>query len=111
MVPAWIPPGQQFWAVATGIFHLLAGIAILSGVLAVLASRLLTGMLITFGALIWAPSLFAAPHEHMVWGGNAMNLALTGAAWVIADSIASRHEQVKLSKTPEAVAGVTSPPA
>jgi uncharacterized membrane protein YphA (DoxX/SURF4 family) len=93
MVPAWIPPGQQFWAVATGIFHLLAGLAILSGVLDVLASRLLTAMLIAFGALIWAPSVFATPHEHFVWAANAINLALAGAAWVIADYIASRHEQ------------------
>lgn len=91
MVPAWIPLGQQFWAVATGTFHLLAGLAILSGILAVAASRLLTAMLVTFGALVWAPSLFAAPHEHMVWAGNAINLALTGAAWVIADSLAHRE--------------------
>jgi uncharacterized membrane protein len=101
MVPAWIPLGQQFWAVATGIFHLLSGIAILSGVLAVLASRLLTAMLVTFGALVWAPSLFATPHEHVVWAGNAINLALAGAAWVIADYIASRHEQVQSQQESE----------
>jgi uncharacterized membrane protein YphA (DoxX/SURF4 family) len=92
MVPSWIPPGQRFWAVATGIFHLLAGIAILSGVLDVLGSRLLTLMLAIFGALVWAPALFAQPREHMVWAGNAVNLALTGAAWVVADSIA-RHRR------------------
>jgi uncharacterized membrane protein YphA (DoxX/SURF4 family) len=90
MVPAWLPPGQRFWAMATGTAHLLAGIAVLSGILAALASRLLTAMLITFGALVWAPSLFAHPGEHMVWAGNAINLALIGAAWVVADSIASR---------------------
>jgi uncharacterized membrane protein YphA (DoxX/SURF4 family) len=95
MVPAWIPPGQQFWAVGTGIFHLLAGIAILSGVLDVLASRLLTAMLIAFGALIWAPALFATPHEHFVWAANAINLALAGAAWVIADYVANGHEQLQ----------------
>jgi hypothetical protein len=43
--------------VATGIAHLLAGIAILSGVLAVLASRLLTAMITIFGARVWARSL------------------------------------------------------
>src|ERR1044071_2097046 len=61
MVPGWIPPGQQFWAVATGVAHLLAGLAILSGVLDVLGSRLLTVMLAAFGALVWAPALFAQP--------------------------------------------------
>ncbi|HEX4770909.1 MAG TPA: DoxX family membrane protein [Bryobacteraceae bacterium] len=90
MVPKWIPPGQHFWAVATGIFHLLAGLAILTGVLDSLGSRLLTLMLIVFGALVWLPRLVTAPHAHMSWAGNAIHLALTGAAWVIADAIASR---------------------
>jgi uncharacterized membrane protein YphA (DoxX/SURF4 family) len=94
MVPKWIPPGQQFWAVVTGAAHVLAGIAILSGTLAGLASRLLTAMLVGFGALVWAPSLFANPRDHMVWAGNAINLALIGAAWIIADSIASRQERI-----------------
>lgn len=95
MVPKWIPPGQMLWAVATGVAHLLAGVAILSGVLDVPASRLLTAMLVTFGALVWLPALFAQPHEHMVWAANAINLALIGAAWVVADSIASRREQAR----------------
>lgn len=96
MVPGWIPPGQRFWAVATGVFHLLAGVAILSGVLDVLGSRLLTVMLALFGALVWAPRLFAQPHEHTVWAGNAFNLAVVGAAWVVADSIASRRSRAKI---------------
>jgi uncharacterized membrane protein len=87
MVPKWLPPGQQFWAILTGIAHLLAGISILSGVLANLAGRLLTLMLLTFGALVWLPMLFADPRAHMTWAGNAINLALAGAAWIIADSI------------------------
>ncbi|MFP5262638.1 MAG: hypothetical protein ACLGJB_12095 [Blastocatellia bacterium] len=103
MVPKWIPPGRQFWAVATGVAHLLAGVAILSGVLAVLASRLLTLMLVTFGALVWAPSLFARPREHMAWAGNAINLALIGAAWVVADSITNRRKQAQDQQDTEAV--------
>lgn len=99
MVPKWMPPGQQFWAVATGVAHLLAGVAILSGVLDVLGSRLLTVMLAAFGALVWAPALYAQPREHVVWAGNAINLALVGAAWVVADSIA-RHR-----RPPEGLAG------
>ena len=89
-VPKWIPPGQRFWAWATGFFHLLAGLAIGSGVQAALASRLLTAMMAGFGALVWAPMVIAAP-SHFNWAGNAINLALVGAAWVIADSIASRR--------------------
>lgn len=89
-VPKWIPPGQRFWAWATGIFHLLAGLAIGSGLQAALASRLLTVMMIGFGVLVWAPRLIAEP-GHFNWAGNAINLALVGAAWVIADSIVSRR--------------------
>lgn len=103
MVPKWIPPDQQFWAVATGIAHLLAGVAILSGVLDVLGSRLLTVMLITFGVLVWAPALFAQPREHMAWAGNAINLALIGAAWVVADSLASRRRQTQTREGREAL--------
>ncbi len=98
MVPAWLPPGQRFWAAATGIAFLLAAISILSGVLASLASRLLTAMIIVFGALVWAPALFTYPHVHTVWAGNAINLALIGAAWVVADSICQSSE---VSESPQ----------
>lgn len=93
MTPSWIPPGQQFWAWATGVFHVLAGLAILSGVLAVLASRLYVAMCIGFGVFVWAPILVAAPDNHFNWAGNAINLALVGAAWVIADSISNRRSR------------------
>jgi uncharacterized membrane protein YphA (DoxX/SURF4 family) len=85
LVPAGLPLGQPFWALATGIGHMCAGLSIATGVLATLSSRLFTGMLIIFGALVWAPALFANPQTHMVWAGNTVNLAEIGAAWIIAD--------------------------
>lgn len=88
MVPAWLPPGQRFWALATGGAHVLAGLALLSGVRALLAARLLTAMFIGFGLFVWLPQPFSAPHEHISWAGNAINLALIGAAWAVADMIA-----------------------
>jgi len=87
MVPAWIPPGQRFWAMATGVFHLMAGASIIFGVLDLLAARLLTAMIIGFGILVWLPQIFRNPHNHMNWAGNVMNLALVGAAWIMADFI------------------------
>jgi len=63
----------------------LAAIAMLSGRSALLASRLLTTMLIGFGLLIWLPAPFADPHKLINWAGNAQNLAITGAAWIVAD--------------------------
>lgn len=84
-VPKWIPPGQMFWAVLTTIAFALAAIALLSGRVALLASRLLTLMLIGFGLLVWLPAPFAAPHQLINWAGNAQNLAITGAAWITMD--------------------------
>jgi uncharacterized membrane protein YphA (DoxX/SURF4 family) len=93
MVPKWTPPGQKFWALATGIGHLLAGIAIVTGIQAVLAGRLLTAMILGFGAFVWVPAVVATPKAHLAWAGNAINLAVAGAAWIVADAIASRRER------------------
>jgi uncharacterized membrane protein YphA (DoxX/SURF4 family) len=86
-VPAWIPPGQVFWAYATAAGHLAAAIAILSGIAARLAARLLTAMFIVFGVLVHAPLVFADPHTHFNWAANAINFALIGAAWLVAASV------------------------
>ena len=86
-VPAWLPPGQLFWACATGIAHWAAAVAIITGILASTGARLLTMMFIVFGLLVHAPSIFIDPASHLNWTANAINLALVGAAWIIADSI------------------------
>lgn len=91
MVPAWIPPGPMFWAVATGVLHAAAGIAIVSGFRAILAARLLAAMILVFEALIWLPDLAGEPGTHMVWAGNGVNLALAGATLVVADAVARRR--------------------
>src|SRR5438270_2398789 len=86
-VPAWIPLGQNFWAIATGVCFVLAGLALLSRILDVLAARCLALMLLVFSALDLAPRVFASPHDHVAWGGNAYNLAAVAAAWIVAESI------------------------
>ncbi len=90
-VPKWIPPGQMFWAVVTTIAFALAAIALLSGRSALLASRLLTLMLIGFALLVWLPAPFADPHKLINWAGNAQNLAITGAAWIVTDYLSQHH--------------------
>jgi uncharacterized membrane protein YphA (DoxX/SURF4 family) len=87
MVPKWLPPGQQTWALATGVADILAGLALLSNIATLLAARLLTAMFVGFGLLVWAPQIALHPAAHVVWAGNAINLALIGAAWVVADSL------------------------
>ncbi len=90
-VPKWIPPGQMFWAITTTIAFALAAIALLSGRSALLASRLLTAMIIGFGLLVWLPTLFADPHKLFNWAGNAQNLAIAGAAWIVADFLSQKR--------------------
>ncbi len=88
LVPKWLPPGQEFWAYATGVGHIAAGLAILAGVRARLAAILLTAMYASFTALVHLPMLLADPSSHFIWSENALNLALIGVAWVVADSLA-----------------------
>jgi len=35
--------------------------------------------------LVWLPAPFADPHALFNWAGNVQNLAITGAAWIVAD--------------------------
>ncbi|THD81957.1 MAG: DoxX family protein [Phenylobacterium sp.] len=87
LVPTWLPPSQLFWAYATGVAQIAAGLAILSGVQARLAAILLTAMYAVFGLLVHIPSVIAAPASHDNWAENAVNLLLLGAAWCVADSL------------------------
>ena len=89
LVPQWLPPTQEFWAYATGVGHIAAGVAILTGLQARLAAILLTAMYASFTPLIHAPMLLADPSSRINWSENALNLALIGAAWVVADSLAA----------------------
>ena len=84
-VPKWIPPGQRFWAVTTTIAFALAAIALLSGRSALLASQLLTVMIIAFGLLVWVPTPFADAHKLINWAGIAENFSIAGAAWIVTD--------------------------
>lgn len=88
-VPAWIPPNQMFWAVTTTIAFALAAIAILTNQQASLAARLLTLMIVLFGALIWVPAMVKHPQQHINWGGVAENFLIAGATWILADSLSA----------------------
>lgn len=91
LVPKWIPPGQMFWAIATTAAFALAGIALLTGAMALLASRLNTAMLVGFLLLIWLPALFANPHSFANWSEALETLAIAGSAWIVADFLGHRR--------------------
>lgn len=83
MVPAWIPPGGMFWALATGVAHIAGGLAILSRVQARLAATLLAAMYGGFALLLHAPRVAAAPTAHIEWIMLGIATSLSGAAWAI----------------------------
>ena len=93
MVPRWLPPTQEFWGYATGVCFVAAGVAILTGVRARLAAILLTVMLASFGLLANGPQLLADHSTHWNWSESALNLAVVGAAWVVADSLAQQRRE------------------
>lgn len=84
-VPNWLPPGQMFWAVATGVFYWLAAAAIALNIKATLAARLNTAMMFGFAVLAWGPIVWGRP-EHFTWAGTVITVTLASAAWIVADS-------------------------
>jgi len=91
LVPKWIPPGQMFWAIATTAAFALAAIALLTGFIALLASRLTTAMLVGFGLLVWLPALFADPHSFLNWTEGVETFGIAGTAWIVADFLSQRR--------------------
>jgi hypothetical protein len=82
LVPKWLPPTEVFWGYATGVGFIAAGVAILAGVQARLAAILLR----TSPCWCTGPMLLADPSGRMNRTKAAVNLAVTGAAGVVADS-------------------------
>jgi hypothetical protein len=85
LVPKWVPPSQMFWAVATTVLFALAAVALLTNRMALLASRLLTMMIVSFGLLVWVPLVLSDRHSHTNWSENAETFAIAGATWILAD--------------------------
>ena len=88
LVPKWLPPSQEFWGYLTGVAHIAAGVAILVGVQARRAAILLTIMFALFSVMVHIPMAITGATQ-WIWNENAVNLALIGAAWVVADSYAN----------------------
>jgi hypothetical protein len=85
LVPKWLPPTQMFWAVTTTVLFALAAVALLTNRMALLATRLLTLMLVMFGLLVWVPLILSDPHNSANWSETVETFAIAGAAWILAD--------------------------
>jgi hypothetical protein len=93
IVPKWMRFGS-FWAVLTGIAFFLAGCAICSGIMDVLAARLLALMLLLFEGFVEVPPIFIRAHNQATWGAAVYNLAAIGACWIFAEVVARRADLV-----------------
>ena len=92
IVPHWMSFGY-FWVVLSGIAFLLAGSAICSGIMDVLAARLLALMLLLFEGLVEIPPIFLRLHNQATWGAAVYNLAAIGACWIFAEFLVSRADR------------------
>lgn len=84
LIPSYIPFHVPL-GYATGAFHIAAGLGILFGVVPLLAATLETVMVGLFTVLIWVPTVLGTP-KPFDWTEFTASLAITGAAWVVAES-------------------------
>ena len=95
IVPHWMSFGY-FWAALTGIAFFLAGCAICSGIMDILAARLLALMLLLFEGFVEIPPIFSRLHNQPTWGAAVYNVTAIGACWIFAEFLASRANRGRI---------------
>jgi uncharacterized membrane protein len=86
LVPRWLP-WHVFWAYFTGFAFIAAGMAVITGVFARLAAVLSAVEIGLLTLLVWVPIITAAGAKTAYqWSETVVSVALTAAAWAVADS-------------------------
>jgi len=93
MVPEWMPGGQVFWAIATGVGHLAVGLGLIANRLAVPATRLGALMYVCFALFVWLIGAVTHPTEWLRWAGVAISLCMAAALWLVGDLLAARKAE------------------
>lgn len=83
VIPGWLP-AHLFWAYATGVLHIAAGLAILTGVRGRLAAVLAGAMFGSWVVLLHLPRAIAAGDHRSEWTSLFVALAMCGAGWLVA---------------------------
>jgi uncharacterized membrane protein len=83
VIPDWIPGSHVVWAYATGVAHVAAGLAMLSGVAARWAATLLGVMFSSWVLIVHVPRVIAHPQAQNEWTSLWVAVALSGGAWLI----------------------------
>ncbi len=101
MVPGWLPQ-RLFFAYLTGAGHLLAGIALVTGVLPRLAATLEAVMMSSFVVLVHVPMVLwhRAGEGHMNWTLMFVAASLASSAWAISGALKDRPWGLKASGRP-----------
>lgn len=86
LIPSWLPFHVPL-SYATGAAHFVAGLCILTGVLSRLAAVMEAVMVSLFTIIIWIPVVIAAPAMRGNWSEICVSAAISGAAWVVAESL------------------------
>ncbi len=91
MVPGWLPQ-RLFFAYLTGAGHLLAGIALVTGVLPRLAATLEAVMMSCFVLLVHIPMVLwhKAGEGHLNWTLLFVASSLASSAWAISGALKDR---------------------
>ena len=108
MVPEWLPE-RHFWAYLTGIGHLAAGLALVSGVLMRLAARMLGLMMGSFVLLVHLPDTLAQPTSVAAWTIQFLALMLAGGAWLVGGVVAKQDEESQPSRLRAAIRELALP--
>jgi len=98
MVPEWIPGGQMFWALATGVGHVAVGLALIANRLAVPATRLGALMYLCFVIFSWLPGASAHPTQWLRWEGTGISLCMAAGLWLVGDLLAARKQNAERTR-------------
>lgn len=92
LVPAWLPY-REGWAYLTGAGHIAAGLGVLFSIFPRVAALAEASMIGVFAIFVWGPAILAAPKTRLPWTAFFISWAIAAAAWVVAQSIATKQPE------------------